>query len=103
MMKESLEKALCRCFKKGVSLTEARHVCIALYCSASYLPSVNSSELNKSNIAKVFSELAKTGLVRGLGCNNSDSFDSDYWLGQIDEAFKRDNFYDKNIVTSILG
>ncbi|CAN7530643.1 hypothetical protein LJR232_003583 [Aquipseudomonas alcaligenes] len=105
MTKRNLHSILSEKFKNGIDYDDATELCIALFCSADWLPEANDLQLSKDSIAQAFRELTIDGLIRKSNFKqdlNTSSINSEHWLQLIETALKSGIFYDKNKIEALL-
>lgn len=105
----SLHDKLISKFPNGLVYRDALELCIALFCSADWFDDIREDELDKKNIANVFSRLVKAGLVleieesiaieRGVV---GDFSSSSHWLQIMNSSLSQDRFYDVKVIERLL-
>ncbi|MFG0721035.1 hypothetical protein ACF8PU_05040 [Pseudomonas sp. GLN_6] len=95
-------------FSSGIQYQEAVDLCLALYCSADWVPEVDPKDVNRKNIAKVFSLLAKGGYIkpdpfRGELQGDHLITEQEYWDNVISTLFSSDAGYNSDNVKKLLG
>lgn len=97
-------------FAKGITYRNAVEVCVALFCSADWVKGVHEDEVSTENIAKVFSELAKGGIITNfeekyaieMGVDGNPS-GAEHWIQIMKSSLKRNRFYDPDTVSRLLS
>ncbi len=104
-MNKSLKDELLFKFSKGLEYGSAKELCIAIFCSADWLPNVNSEECTKQGIAESFSHLAKKGGIVNIDSleNSSIIKESSFWIQLINDSMKSGCFYDGERVRNIIS
>ena len=100
----SLESYISESFKSGLLYNDAAQLCLRLFCSVDNIPTQYHEECNKDNLAVVFANLSKSGLIveddnlaSKYGSNLHLINENAHWLDVIASIFKVGDTVDSSI------
>lgn len=106
----NLKLTISSAFPLGISYEDAAILCLRLFCTVDGDPEELHRECNKDDLAIVFSELYREGVIVGptygsvlYGANYHSCNDKGHWIEILASIFKLNMSYDRVRAQELIG